>query len=82
MAKDIVATTEQQVRDVLSENCALEEVGGSQHLENDLGLDSLDMTELYMALESKFGISIPEDDWDALKNVQQISAYVERKKAQ
>ena len=80
MAKDVV-TTEQQIRDILSEDCALDEVQGIEHLENDRGLDSLDMTELYMKLEDAFGISIPEDDWDDLKTLQEITAYVEKKKA-
>lgn len=81
MGSEKVVTTEQQIRDIITEDCALDELEGQEHLENDRGLDSLDMTELYMHLEEAFRITIPEDDWDDLKTVQQLTAYVERKKA-
>ena len=76
-------TTEQQVRDLMEENCGIcsDELGQADHLENDLGLDSLDRTELNMALENHFDIQIPDDDFDELLSLQQIVAYVNRRKA-
>lgn len=34
----------------------------SDDLENDLGLDSLDRVEIWLALEDEFKVDIPEDE--------------------
>ncbi len=44
---------------------------------DDLGADSLDLVELVMALESEFGISIPDEDVESIKSVGDVVAYVE-----
>ncbi len=44
---------------------------------DDLGADSLDLVELVMALESEFGISIPDEDVESIKSVGDAVAYVE-----
>jgi acyl carrier protein len=41
---------------------------------DDLGADSLDLTELVMALEDRFDIEVPEDD---LENVRTIGDAVD-----
>ena len=41
---------------------------------DDLGADSLDLTELVMALEDRFDIEVPEDD---LENVRTIGNAVD-----
>ncbi len=35
---------------------------------DDLGADSLDVVELVMAFEEEFGVEIPDDDAEVLKN--------------
>lgn len=44
--------------------------------ESDLGADSLDAIELICALESNFGLSIPDEDAMNLRTVGQIVDYV------
>ena len=44
---------------------------------NDLGADSLDSVELIMAIEQKFGISIPEEAAENIKTVGDIISYVQ-----
>ena len=46
------------------------------NLSKDLGLDSLDITDLLIRLESEFGISIPDSDWNSLQTVGKIKEYV------
>ena len=46
----------------------------------DLNLDSLDIVELMMKMEDEFGIEIPEEDAEGLKTVQDVVAYLEKKK--
>ncbi len=36
---------------------------------DDLEADSLDLTELVMALEDQFGIEVPEDDLEGIRTV-------------
>ena len=43
----------------------------------DLGADSLDLVELIMALEKKWGISIPDEDAAKLKTVQDAIDYLQ-----
>ena len=44
----------------------------------DLGADSLDLTELIMAMEEEFSIEIDDDEAQKLLKVKDAVAYVER----
>ncbi|CAH2048877.1 unnamed protein product, partial [Iphiclides podalirius] len=46
------------------------------HFVNDLGLDSLDLVELVMAMEDEFGFEIPDDDAERLLRPKDIIQYV------
>lgn len=43
---------------------------------NDLGLDSLDVLETFMALEKEFGIRIADEDMEKLTTVQSVIDYI------
>ncbi len=43
---------------------------------NDLAADSLDCVELLMSLEEEFGISIPEEDGEKLKTINDAVDYL------
>ena len=47
---------------------------------DDLNLDSLDIVELMMKMEDEFGVEIPEEDAEGLKNIQDVVTYLEKKK--
>ncbi|MDR3358555.1 MAG: acyl carrier protein [Desulfovibrio sp.] len=47
----------------------------------DLGADSLDLTELIMAMEEEFDIEIADDDAQKILKVKDAVAYIENKKA-
>lgn len=49
-------------------NLNVEDIQETDHLEDDLGLDSLDHVELIMKLEKEFNIGIPDDEFENLKN--------------
>ena len=42
----------------------------------DLGLDSLDVTDLLLQVEMYFGIRIPDEDWWELQTIGQLKAYL------
>ncbi|MFP6104815.1 acyl carrier protein [Helicobacter pylori] len=46
----------------------------------DLGADSLDVVELIMVLEEKFGIEIPDEQAEKIVNVGDVVKYIEDNK--
>ena len=47
---------------------------------DDLGADSLDVVELVMALEEKFGIEIPDEEAEKISDVKDVVEYIEKLK--
>lgn len=70
----------EQVRQILSAQFELDpnEITPETSLIDDLGADSLDIVELIMSLEDKYGISISDDDAAELYTVRRIVDYLER----
>ena len=50
------------------------------NFEEDLGVDSLDIVELSMALEEEFGVEIPSEDLEKITTVGAAAAYLEENK--
>lgn len=50
------------------------------NLKEDLGADSLDLVEIVMEMEEKFGISIPDSDISKVKTIGDAIAYIESHK--
>jgi acyl carrier protein len=48
---------------------------------DDLGADSLDLTELIMAMEEEFGVEIADEDAQKIVKVQDAIDYVSAKQA-
>jgi acyl carrier protein len=68
--REIIAKQlEVDVKDVTNEASFLEE----------LGADSLDVVELIMEMEEKFGIQIPDEDAEKIKTVQDAIDYIKKK---
>lgn len=45
----------------------------------DLGIDSLEIFEVIMALEDEFSIEIPNEDVENIKNIADIVKYIQSK---
>jgi acyl carrier protein len=77
MAEDIQA----QVREVVVEKLGVreEEVTLDSSFMEDLRADSLDVVELIMALEDKFGIDIPDEEVPELQTFGDAVRYIEKK---
>ena len=58
----------------------MDEINKEQLLKNDLGLDSLSMVELMLALEEAFDIEFEMDDLDPakLKTVADVYVLIEK----
>jgi acyl carrier protein len=46
----------------------------------DLGLDSLDIASLFLAISEQLGVRVPDQDIDRLDTVSAIAAYLEQKR--
>lgn len=71
----------EQVREVMVTELALkpEIVKLQSKLNEDLGADSLDATEIVTALEERFGIDIPDDEAIKVTTVDDIVQLINRK---
>lgn len=44
---------------------------------DDLGADSLDVVELLMTIEDKYGIIVPDDEVQNLRTISKMCEYIE-----
>jgi acyl carrier protein len=73
---------EQEVIDIVVEQLGIDasEVSASKSFVEDLNADSLDLTELIMTFEERFGFEISEEDAEKLKTVGDVVSYIRSKK--
>ncbi|MCB2155250.1 acyl carrier protein [bacterium] len=76
-----MASTADKVKEVIVTQLGvnMEEVSPEASFIDDLGADSLDIVELVMAFEEKFGIEIPDDDAEKIRTVGDAISYIEGK---
>ena len=55
-----------------------EDIKAESKFIDDLGADSLDLVELIMAFEDKFGIEISDDDAEKIITVKDALDYIEK----
>lgn len=72
------------VRNIIVEQLHVtpEKVTDNAHFVDDLGADSLDIVELVMAFEEKFGLEIPDEDFQSLVTVGKAVEYLEKRLAE
>ena len=73
---------EQEVIDIIVEQLGVDkaDVTVEKSFVEDLNADSLDLTELIMTFEEKFGFEISEEDAEKLKTVGDVVEYIKKKK--
>ncbi|MDO5541043.1 MAG: acyl carrier protein [Eubacteriales bacterium] len=69
----------EKMKEIISENLGidLEKITESASFKEDLGIDSLDLFELVMALEEEFDISIPTEELEKMNTVGDVAKYIE-----
>ena len=74
---------EQEVIDIVVEQLGVDkgDVSLDKSFVEDLNADSLDLTELIMTFEERFGIEISEEEAEKLKTVGDVVNYLEKTKA-
>ncbi len=70
------------VKDIIKYKLGLDEsqLIESANFQDDLGIDSLDMIELQMELEKKFGITIKDEEAERLRKVGDVIQFIKNKK--
>jgi acyl carrier protein len=73
---------EKEVIDIIVEQLGVdaEDVTIEKSFVEDLNADSLDLTELIMTFEERFGFEISEEDAEKLKTVGNVVTYIEGRK--
>ena len=79
MANDLVA----DIKAIIADKLGVEEsdVTENASFTNDLGADSLDTVELIMEFETKFDVTIPDEDAEKIVTVGDALNYIEEKSA-
>lgn len=72
-------SVEEQVKKIIMEQLGVtaEEVKPEASFVEDLGADSLDLTELIMAMEEAFDVEIADDDAQKILKVEDAISYVQ-----
>lgn len=75
-------TIQQEVIDIIVEQLGVDanDVAPNKSFVEDLNADSLDLTELIMTFEERFGFEISEEDAEKLKTVGDVIDYIEKRK--
>lgn len=71
---------EQEVIDIVVEQLGVDkdDVTPAKSFVEDLNADSLDLTELIMTFEERFGCEISEEEAEKLKTVGDVIGYIQK----
>lgn len=72
---------EDKVIEIIVSELGLErdEISPEKSFIDDLGLDSLDVMTLAMAIEEDFDIEVPDDDVEGIKTIQDVFDYLHKR---
>jgi acyl carrier protein len=73
----------EKIKNIVAEqlDVAENEVVPEANFVDDLGADSLDLTELIMAMEDEFGLEIDDEEAQNLRTVNDAIKYIESRQA-
>lgn len=72
----------EKLKNLIAQNLDINTDGVTEgsSFKDDLGIDSLDLFELVMAMEEEFGIEIPSEDLGNMSTVGDVIEYIEAHK--
>lgn len=75
-----MASIQEQVYEIIQRKLSVnpEQITPEASFTEDLGADSLDTVELVMDLEEQFNLTIPEEEQENLRTVQDAIDYLEQ----
>ncbi|GAA0126671.1 MULTISPECIES: acyl carrier protein [Clostridium] len=71
----------EKIKKVVAEQVSIDEsdIKLQSTFNEELGLDSLELFEIVIALEDEFNIEIPNEELEGITNVQGLVSYIEEK---
>jgi acyl carrier protein len=77
-----LSATEKTVVEIIEDVCSQVRVGDADYDRalKDLGVDSLDVAGIFLAIQEKLGIRVPDNEIDALGSVRLIAAYLDKRR--
>lgn len=71
----------EKMKSIIAEQLDIEEsqIQETTNFKDDLGVDSLDLFELVMALEEEYNVEIPSEDLEKLLTVSDVMNYLKSK---
>lgn len=68
----------ERIKELLEEqlSCDVSKITEETSFQNDLGLDSLDLFELVMALEDEYDIKLPSKELERFKTIGDVMHYI------
>ncbi len=74
-------SVEEKIKEIIVDQLGVsaDEVKPESSFVEDLGADSLDLTELIMAMEEEFGLEIDDDEAQKLLSVKDVISYIQSK---
>lgn len=72
----------EEIKELVAETLGtdVEELTEATSFSEDLNADSLDLFEMVMELEDKFGVKIPTEDLENIKTIGDVKEYIEEHK--
>lgn len=72
----------EEIKELVAESLGtdVEEQTEETSFSDDLNADSLDLFEMVMELEDKFGVKIPTEDLEQIKTIGDVKDYIEEHK--
>ncbi len=69
----------EKIKELLAKQLRIDksEIDDDTNIIEDLGADSLDVVEMLMTIEDRFGINVPDEDVPLLKTVKDVADYIE-----
>ncbi len=77
-----LSATQAKVVVIVEDVCSRTRVGEGDYdtLLKDLGVDSLDVTSIFLAIQERLGVRVPDDEIDRLNTIHLITTYLDEKK--
>ncbi|MCR9257232.1 MAG: phosphopantetheine-binding protein [Alphaproteobacteria bacterium] len=81
MTQDDIRTAFIEELTKIAPDIAAEDIGETDHIQDDLGLDSMDVLNLVTALHQRLGVDIPEPDYPRIATLSDAVPYLAAKGA-
>ena len=75
---ELTVQQKEKIKEIISDlsGHSVETINDEIELKDGLGLDSLDVVEMVMKLETEFDCNIPDDDYEDVKTVGEVFKIV------